>query len=434
VSHENRSAELRARDAAVVTTALYRYTDIAFARGEGVYLEDLDGRRYLDFAAGIATMSVGHCHPEVVAAITEQARTLIHAASHIGYMEPYVLLLEEVRSVSPSPLDQGKGMWVNSGSEAIETAIKMARHTTGRPIILAFLHAFHGRPMGALSCTASNVNFRKGLAGLFTGVVHAPYAYCYRCPLGHKGPETCGLACLHLVEEILRTSVHPDDLAGILVEPIAGEGGYLVPPPGFLEGLREICNRTGALFIADEVQTGVGRTGKMFAVEHWNVVPDIIAMGKAIGGGLPLGGVLARAELAERWFAGAHGTTFGGNPVSCRAGLASLRIILRERLMENAQRVGARLKERFLQAKETLPIIGDVRGIGLMLGVELVQPDGQPAVEAIKEVTQRATRYGLVITKCGASTIRICPPLTITEDQADEGAEILLRALREVSP
>lgn len=433
MSQTSRSAELRARDAAVVTTALYRYTDIAFARGEGVFLEDVDGRRYLDFAAGIATMNVGHCHPEVVEAITEQVRTLIHAASHIGYMEPYVALMEQVRAVSPAPLDQGKGMWVNSGSEAIETAIKMARHTTGRPVILAFLHAFHGRPMGALACTASNVNFHKGLSGLFTGVVHAPYAYCYRCPLGHKGPATCNLACLHLVEEILRTSVHPDDLAAILVEPIAGEGGYIVPPPGFLEGLREICNRTGALLIADEVQTGIGRTGKMFAVEHWNVVPDIIAMGKAIGGGLPLAGVLARAELAERWFAGAHGTTFGGNPVSCRAGLASLRIILRDGLMENATRIGARLKERFLKAKETLPIIGDVRGIGLMLGIELVQPDGQPAVEAIKEVTARATRYGLVITKCGASTVRICPPLTITEEQADEGAEILLRAIQEVS-
>ncbi len=433
MSQASRSAELRARDAAVVTTALYRYTDIAFARGDGVFLEDADGRRYLDFAAGIATMNVGHCHPEVVEAIAEQARTLIHAASHIGYMEPYVALMEQVRAVSPAPLNQGKGMWVNSGSEAIETAIKMARHATGRPVILAFLHAFHGRPMGALACTASNVNFHKGLSGLFTGVVHSPYAYCYRCPLRHEGPDTCGLACLHLVEEILRTSVHPDDLAGILVEPIAGEGGYIVPPPGFLEGLREICNRTGALLIADEVQTGIGRTGKMFASEHWNVVPDIIAMGKAIGGGLPLGGVLARADLAERWFAGAHGTTFGGNPVSCRAGLTSLRIILRDGLMENASRVGRRLKERFLQAKETLPIIGDVRGIGLMLGVELVQPDGQPAVDAIKEVTARATRYGLVITKCGASTIRICPPLTITEEQADEGAEILLRAIREVS-
>jgi len=424
------SAKLIERDHSIVAQAIYRYTDIAFQRAEGVYLYDFEGRRYLDFVAGIATMNVGHCHPAVVEAICDQARTLIHGASHVGYMEPYVELLEALREIAPGDLKNGKGILMNSGSEAVETGIKLARYVTNRPMILAFTDSFHGRPMGALALTASSELYRRRLSGLFTGVYHTPYPYCFRCPLKHKSPETCGLACLNLVEKALQTVVPPGDLAGIIVEPIAGEGGYIVPPDGFLQGLREICDRCGALLIADEVQTGLGRTGKMFAVEHWGVEPDIICLAKALGGGLPLGGVLARAELMDAWPPAAQGTTFGGNPVACRAGLATLRIVQEENLMAHAVEVGDYIQNQFRKAQNDLPIIGDVRGKGLMVGVELVNADGSPASEIIKKVIKDIGANGVVITKCGASTLRIAPPLIISREQANEGVDIILKVLR----
>ncbi|HDN79547.1 MAG TPA: aminotransferase class III-fold pyridoxal phosphate-dependent enzyme [Chloroflexi bacterium] len=425
------SAKLIERDHSIVAQAIYRYTDIAFQRAEGVYLYDFDGRRYLDFVAGIATMNVGHCHPAVVEAICDQARTLIHGASHVGYMEPYVELLEALREIAPGDLKNGKGILMNSGSEAVETGVKLARYVTNRPMILAFTDSFHGRPMGALALTASSELYRRRLSGLFTGVYHTPYPYCFRCPLKHKSPETCGLACLNLVEKALQTVVPPEDLAGIIVEPIAGEGGYIVPPDGFLQALREICDRYGALLIADEVQTGLGRTGKMFAVEHWGVEPDIICLAKALGGGLPLGGVLARAELMDAWPPAAQGTTFGGNPIACRAGLATLRIVQEENLMAHAVEVGDYIQSRFREAQKELPIIGDVRGKGLMVGVELVNADGSPASEIIKKVIKDIGANGVVITKCGASTLRIAPPLIISKEQASEGVDIIIRVLRQ---
>jgi 4-aminobutyrate aminotransferase len=330
------STALIERDHASVAATIYRYTDIVFQRGEGMYLYDYEGRKYLDFVSGIATMNVGHCHPAVVEAICDQARTLIHGACHVGYMKPYVDMLEAIKAIAPGDLKNGKGILVNSGSEAVETGIKMARYVTNRPMILAFTDSFHGRSMGALALTASSTLYRHRLPSLLPGVYHVPYPYCYRCPLKHKSPETCGLACLNLVEKALQTVVPPQDLAGIVVEPIAGEGGYIVPPDGFLDGLRSICDRHGALLIDDEVQTGLGRTGKMFAVEHWDVVPDIICMAKALGGGLPLGAMLARADLVDGWPPAAQGTTFGGNPIACRAGLASLEVIQEQGLMANA--------------------------------------------------------------------------------------------------
>jgi len=423
------SSELIDRDHVKVARAIYRYTDIAFARGDGVYLYDFEGREYLDFAAGIATMNVGHCHPAVVGAISDQARTLIHAASHVGYMRPYVELLEAVLAEAPGDLRNGKGLLMNSGSEAVETAIKLARYVTDRSVMMAFMDGFHGRSMGALSLTASDALYRHKLAGLFAGVSHVPYPYCYRCPLKHESPKTCGLACLNLVEKALQTVVPPDDLAGIMVEPIAGEGGYIVPPDGFIQGLREICDRHGALLIADEVQTGLGRTGKMFAVEHWGIVPDVMCLAKPLGGGLPLGGILAKSELADAWPPAAHGSTFGGNPVACKAGLATLRVVQQEDLLSNAVRVGEHIQSRFRQAQADLPIIGDVRGKGLMVAVELVNGDGSPAREAIKGLIKEISTKGLVLTKCGASSVRIAPPLIITEDQADFGVDVILEVL-----
>lgn len=424
------SKALIGRDHAKVAGAIYRYTDIAFARGEGVYLYDFEGRRYLDFVAGIATMNVGHCHPAVVEAISDQARTLIHAGSHVGYMKPYVELLEAVLAVAPGELRNGKGLLMNSGSEAVEAAIKLARYVTNRLVIIAFMDGFHGRSMGALSLTASDAAYRNKLAGLFAGVCHVPYPYCYRCPLKHESPETCGSACLNLVEKALETVVPPDDLAAIIIEPIAGEGGYIVPPDGFLQGLREICDRHGALLIADEVQTGLGRTGKMFGVDHWGVVPDVMCLAKPLGGGLPLGAVVAKSELFDAWPPAAQGSTFGGNPVACRAGLATLQVVQEEDLLSNATRLGEHIQSRFGEAQAELPIIGNVRGKGLMVAVELVNPDGSAGREAIKGLIKDMSARGLALTKCGASSVRIAPPLIITEDQADWGVNVILEVLR----
>jgi 4-aminobutyrate aminotransferase len=423
------SEELIVRDRASVAATIYRYTDIAFQRGEGVHLYDFEGRKYLDFVSGIATMNVGHCHPDVVDAISDQAQMLIHGASHVGFMKPYVDMLEALKTIAPGELKKGKGILVNSGSEAVETGIKLARYVTNRSMILAFTDSFHGRSMGALALTASNTLFRQRLPGLLTGVYHTPYPYCYRCPLKYTSAKDCGLACLNLVEKALETVVPPEDLAGIIVEPIAGEGGYIVPPDGFLSGLRAICDRVGALLIVDEVQSGLGRTGKMFAVEHWDVEPDIICLAKALGGGLPLGAVLAKTELMDQWPPAAQGTTFGGNPVACRAGLATLNIVKERDLMAHAVEIGDFIQTRFRQAQSDLPIIGDVRGKGLMVGVELINADGSPAVEIIKEVIKEMGCKGIVLTKCGASALRFAPPLIISKKQAGEGVEIVLSVL-----
>lgn len=424
------SAGIIERDQAAVASTIYRYTDIAFNRGEGVYLYDLEGREYLDFVSGIATMNVGHCHADVVGAICEQANILIHGACHIGYMEPYVAMVEALKAIAPGKLKNGKGILVNSGSEAVETGIKLARYVTNRPMVLAFTDSFHGRSMGALALTASNTLFRRNLSSLLTGVYHTPYPYCFRCPLKHESPDTCGMACLNLVEKALTTVVPPEDLAAIIVEPIAGEGGYIVPPDWFLKGLREICNRHDILLIADEVQTGFGRTGKMFAVNHWDVVPDIICMAKALGGGLPLGAMLARGDLVDEWPPAAQGTTFGGNPLACRAGLATLKIIEEENLLANALEMGDYIQNRLRSAQSELPIIGDVRGKGLMVAAELVTPDGNPAIEIIKEIIKEMGDHGIVLTKCGASAIRFAPPLIIQEDQVERGISIIIDVLR----
>jgi 4-aminobutyrate aminotransferase len=346
-------------------------------------------------------------------------------------MEPYVLLLEALTEVAPGELAGGKGILMNSGSEAIETGLKLARYVTKRPMILAFTDSFHGRSMGALACTASNPLYRQHLSGLLAGVHHCPYPYCYRCPLGHNSPETCSLACLNVVEGALHSVVPPEDLAGIIVEPIAGEGGYIVPPDGFLAGLREICDRYGAVLIADEVQTGMGRTGEMFATQHWHVVPDILCLAKALGGGLPLGAVLARRPLMDAWPPAAQGSTFGGNPVACRSGLATLQIVLEQDLVAHARELGEWIRARFREAQDDLPIIGDVRGKGLMIGVELINADGSPAADQIKGVIKQLGARGIVMTKCGASTLRVAPPLIITQEQAEAGIRVILEVLAE---
>ncbi len=428
--NKSETARVIKRDQSAVASTIYRYTDIAFQRGKGVYLYDVDGREYLDFVSGIATMNVGHNHPDVVEAICDQAHLLIHGACHIGYMEPYVAMMESIKSIAPGDLKNGKGILVNSGSEAVETALKLARFVKKRPMVLAFTDSFHGRSMGALALTSSSTLYRQNLTGLLSGVYHTPYPYCYRCPLKHDSPDRCGIACLNLVEKALETVLPPEDLAAIIVEPIAGEGGYIVPPSGFLAGLREICDRHDIMLIADEIQTGFGRTGKMFAVEHWDIVPDIICLAKAMGGGLPLGAILGKAEYLDEWPPAAHGTTFGGNPIACRAGLATLEIIKSENLVKNAQIMGDYIKDQLISLQKELPIIGDVRGKGLMIGAELVNNDGTPAIEIIKKIIKEVAFQGVVLTKCGASTIRFAPPLIINEDQLDKGLSTIIMILK----
>lgn len=428
------SAQIIDRDKKIVTPAIYRYTDIAFAKGDGPFLFDFEGNRYYDFVAGIATMSVGHNHPRVVSALTDQARKLIHTSAHVGYMQPYVEILEKLISLTPAPLNQGKGILLNSGSEAVETAIKLARVVSGRSMVLAFMDSFHGRPMGALSLTASNSSYRRHLSPLLSGVEHVPYPYCYRCPFGHRNhtrADCCG-TWLNFIQMTLDKLVHPDDLAAIIVEPITGEGGYIVPPDSFLPTLRDVCDRTGALLIADEVQTGMGRTGKWYGVENWNVIPDIIALGKAIGGGLPLGATLARADLMDAWWPAAHGSTFGGNPIACRAGLESIIIIEEENMLENAIHVGDHIQARFKEMQKDMPIIGDVRGIGLMVGVELINRQGEPiTTDQVKHIIKELGAAGVIVTKCGQSTLRIAPALSITQQVADEAIDITLKVLAE---
>jgi len=415
-----------------VSETIYFITDIAFKSGKGYYLYDYDGKEYLDFAAGIATCNVGHCHPEVVEEVQDQVAKLMHTCI-TGHHAEYAEYAAEIKKVGPPSMKDGKIMFLNSGSEAIEAALKMARMISKRPIIISFLGAFHGRTMGALSATASAAKYRMHLSGLLTGVRHAIYPYCYRCPIGHDSVDNCGEACINIVKELIKHIVPKEDLAGILIEPIAGEGGYLIPPNKFITELRQICDDNESLLIYDEIQTGFGRTGKMFAYEHAGVEPDILALGKAIGGGLPLSAILARKNLMDKWAKGSHGSTFGGNPVACRAGRKTLEIIQKDNLVDNANKVGSYIKEQFILAKDQIPAIGDVRGLGLMIGVELINKDGSQANDLILDLIKESAKRGVIITLCGNSVIRISPPINITREAANKGVDIIIQTLKDLS-
>jgi 4-aminobutyrate aminotransferase len=419
-----RAAELIARDKRYVSPSYTRGYPLVIARGEGSIVEDVDGNRFLDCAAGIAVNATGHSHPEVVAAIVDQARKFLHMSGTDFYYEPQVRLAEEIAAASPIAGDV-RTFFANSGTEAIEASIKLARWYTKRHNLIAFLGSFHGRTMGSLSLTSSKALQRRGFGPMQPGVYHAPYANCYRCPVGAK-PETCAAECLeYLEDQILVHLVSPDEVAAIVVEPIQGEGGYVVPPTEFLQRLREISSRHGMLLIADEVQSGMGRTGKMFAIQHTGVEPDVVAAAKGIASGLPLGICAARADIMS-WPPGAHASTFGGNPVSCAAALATLDLLRRE-LMRNAEDVGGYMKEGLLALKDKHPLIGDVRGRGLMLGIELVRDRNtkERAVEERDAVVTAAFHKGLLLLGAGRNTIRLSPPLVLTRAQADVALAIL---------
>jgi 4-aminobutyrate aminotransferase len=409
---------LVARSDRAVSPSLPHAYPLAIERAQGVTVTDIDGNRFLDCAAGIAVCSTGHCHPRVSQAIQEQAARLLHICAADFYEPVYISLAERLADLAP-----GNGAWKvflgNSGAEAVEAALKLARHHTGRSRVLAFLGAFHGRTMGAVSLTASKPVYHGGFGPLVPGITHVPYAYCYRCAYNLEYPD-CNLACVDYIEDVLfARSIPAEEVAAIFVEPVQGEGGYIVPPPGWLARLRALCDRYGILLVDDEVQAGLGRTGKMWAIEHWDVEPDIVCSAKALASGMPLSAMIAK-EKVMNWPPGAHGSTFGGNPVCCAAAHATLD---GERLLGNLRDL----------APES-HLIGDVRGLGLMIAVELVEnKESQVAAKRkANEIVQACFRRGLLLLPCGPSSIRFSPPLILTPEQADTAFSIFAEALAEV--
>jgi 4-aminobutyrate aminotransferase len=423
-----RAQEVIARDHRYISPSYTRGYPLVASRGEGAIVEDVDGNRFLDFNAGIAVVATGHCHPRVVEAIREQAGRLIHMSGTDFFYESMVDLAEKLGALTPGGVER-RVSFGNSGAEAIEGAMKLARYSTGRQKFIAFLGAFHGRTMGALSLTARKAVQRRGFGPLVPGAVHAPYPNCYRCPFGQT-PENCAVECAKYIEDqLLKTIAPADEVAAIVIEPVQGEGGYVVPPQKFFDELARICEQNGILLVCDEVQSGMGRTGKMWACEHFGVVPDIMAVAKGIASGLPLGATVARADLM-RWEPGAHASTFGGNPVACAAALVTIELLEQE-LIDNAARMGAHLMARMREWPARFPIVGDVRGLGLMLGVELVrdQTSKTKAPELRDRVVNLAFERGLLILGAGDNTLRFSPPLIISRDQCDFAMDTLEECL-----
>ncbi|WP_297641264.1 acetyl ornithine aminotransferase family protein, partial [Caldilinea sp.] len=416
------------RDRAVVSRAYGRVADFVMSHGVGSQVWDVDGNRYLDFMSGIAVNSTGHSHPHVVRAIQEQAEKFLHISSDY-YHESWVRLSERLDEIAPfaEPASVFLG---NSGTEAVEGAIKLARYHTGRPYFLGFIGGFHGRTLGSLGFTASKITQRRGFLPQ-REVIHVPYPYEYRPLLAMQpGEADYGETVVNYIERVIfKNLVSPDEVAAVLVEPIQGEGGYVVPPASFFPRLRKLCDRHGILLIVDEVQTGMGRTGKWWAIEHWGVEPDIVCTAKGIASGVPLGGFIARQSVAT-WPTGAHGNTYGGNPLAMVAALATMEV-LENGGIQNAAEQGAYMLSRLHEMAARHPSIGDVRGKGLMIGVEFVQDKATRAPNARlrDRIIELAFEHGLLIMGCGVSTMRIIPPLVITRPEVDEGLEIFEHAL-----
>jgi 4-aminobutyrate aminotransferase len=416
------------RDERVTSPSYTRVYPLVVARGQGATIEDVDGNLFLDFNAGIAVCSTGHCHPRVVEAINRQASQLLHMSGTDFYYPAQFELAEKLTQITPGKFAK-RVFFTNSGTEAVEAAFKLARYHTRRQHVIAFLGSFHGRTMGALSLTASKVTQRRGFGPLVPGVIHVPYADCRRGSDGNT--ERAGrVSIAETIEKTLfRKLIAPDEVAALFVEPIQGEGGYLVPPPEFHRELRALCDRHGILMVADEIQSGMGRTGRMCAIEHWGVEPDIVCLAKGIASGLPLGAIVARAELMS-WPPGAHASTFGGNPVACAAALETI-ALLESELMENAAKLGDFLLSELKQLQRGHSQIADVRGKGLMIGVELVEPDGSPAPDLAERLVQACFHKGLLLLRCGESTIRLCPPLVITREDCETALAIMTQCLNE---
>src|SRR6266446_4268408 len=407
------------RDEKYTSPSYTRIYPLVCARGSGAVIEDVDGNLFLDFTAGIAVTATGHCHPQVVAAIQDQASKLIHMSGTDFYYQPQIDLAQRLAEVSPGKSPK-RVFFTNSGAEALEAGLKLARWHTGRSRAIAFLGAFHGRTYGAMSLSGSKLVHRRGFSPLVPDIHHVPYP---------KGPEArtdpdYGRRSVALIEETLfKRTAPPDEVAAIFVEPIQGEGGYHVPPADFLPALRQLCDLHGILLVADEVQTGMGRTGKLFAVEHWNVEPDIICLAKGIASGMPLGAMIAR-DAVMTWPSGSHASTFGGNPVSCRAALATLEL-LEQGYIANARERGEQLRQGLLKLQRQFPQVGDVRGLGLMIAMDLVKENAGPDPASRDAMVQTAFNQGLLLLGAGDSAIRFCPPLCISAEQVETALQIL---------
>lgn len=397
---------------------------------KGMVVTDVDDNTFLDFTAGVAVCNTGHNHDQIISSISSQANTLIHMSGADFYNPLHIVLAEKLSAICPGSHTK-KVFFGNSGAESIEAAFKLARYHTRRSIVIAFYNAFHGRTMGALSLTASKLNQRKHFLPLVPEVIHIPYAYCYRCHY-NLTPDNCNMACVTWIrEELFKTKVPPEDVAAIFVEIVQGEGGYIVPPKEFHKALYQLTRDYGILYVADEVQSGMGRTGKMFASEHFDIIPDIIAIAKGIASGLPLSATVAREEIMN-WAPGSHASTFGGNPVSCQAALATIKL-LEDGLIDNAAKQGAYMTQKLKALERTYPIIGDVRGLGLMLAIEIVKDKEtkEYASEERDNIIRKAFSKGLLLLSCGRSAIRFCPPLVVSKNDIDIALSIVEECIKE---
>ena len=430
----SRTEELLNRRRAAVPRGVFNVAPIFADSAEGVWLRDVDGKTYLDFAGGLGVLNVGHRHPQVMAALRAQLDRYLHTCFHVAMYEPYVALAERLNEITPGDFPK-KTMLVNSGAEAVENAVKIARAATGRKAVITFEHAFHGRTLLGLSLTSKVDPYKVGFGPFAPEIYRIPYPYLYRCPQKHSG--TCTAHVIATIEEAFRVRVDAGDVAAVIIEPVTGEGGFIVPPPDFLPALADLCRRHGILLVADEVQTGFGRTGRFFAVEHAGVEPDLLVAGKSLASGLPLASVTGRADLMEAPQAGGLGGTYGGNPLACVAALAVIDVMQSEGFLERAQAIGVHVLARFQTMQRRFPIIGDVRGLGAMVGMELVEDreSKTPAQAATAQVLAACLERGLLILKSGVydNVIRILVPLVISDEDLERGLNVLEEALAAVA-
>jgi 4-aminobutyrate aminotransferase / (S)-3-amino-2-methylpropionate transaminase / 5-aminovalerate transaminase len=430
-----RSRELLARREAAIPKALFNTVPVFVERAAGAIVKDVDGNQLIDFGAGLAVLNVGNAAPAVVEALREQAELYTHTCFHVTMNEPYVELAERLNALTPGDHEK-RTMLVNSGAEAVENAVKLARYRTGRPAVVTFDHGFHGRTLMAMTLTGKVMPYKQGFGPFAPEVYRLPFAYPYRCPTGQP-PESCGPACADLAVDEIEKHIGPENVACLMVEPVQGEGGFIVPAPEFLPRLKEFCEAHGILFVADEVQTGFGRTGRWFGIEHSGVIPDIVATAKALGGGLPLGGVTARAEIMDGVHVGGLGGTFGGNPLACAAALAVIDTIEQEGLLERAERVGDTIRRALVEMHDRFELIGEVRGVGAMQAMELVDDrhTKHPAKDAAGRVIEECYKQGLIVLKAGTydNVVRLLPPLSIADDLVEEGLALLEKALATAS-
>ena len=427
-----KARELVKRDENVISPSYGRFYPLVVESGRGCIVRDVDGNEYIDFNSGLVCLSVGHSHPKVVAAIKNQCDRFLHYSNTDFFYAEVVNLAEKLAEITPGNFDK-KVYFGNSGAESVEAAVKLAKWHTRKQRFISFISAFHGRTIGALSFTASKPTQRRYFFPLMPGVTHVPYPYCYRCPFKLTYPD-CHYWCIDFIDEfVLQKYVPPEEVAAIVFEPIQGEGGYVVPPPGYFQRLKKLADKYGILLIDDEVQAGMGRTGKWFAIEHWGVEPDILCSAKALASGLPLGATIARSKVMD-WVGGSHASTFGGNPLSCVAANAVIDVTREEKLLGNATVQGAYIMKRLEELKQQTEIVGDVRGKGLMIGMEIVEnkETKKPAPKKAAEIMKRSWKRGVAVITCGSSTIRIAPPLNITKELVDSALEIIADVVKEV--